>query len=183
MRHKKKLASHALMDQAILRGEMTRLSWAREWLVYPRSRGFFTKKRDIKDEQTGCILPWEFVRGKDVFRKNVALFVDPKTLGKSKKTKGTILIPEAITVLENFPQKGERLVCGRADEKTAIPLIVPADEWGLILPWMRRKIFRFSEQSVVPISRGYEGFFDPEDKHVVNACMQAGCLFWLALEE
>jgi hypothetical protein len=181
-RHKKKLASHLLADRAILEGSLTRLTWVREWLVYPKSRGIFQKKRDIIDGQTGCILPWEFVKGKDVFRKNVALFVDPKNLRKSRKTRGTTLIPESITILENFPQNGERLVCGKADEETAIPLIVPANEWGNIIEWRRRKIFRARGQAVVPISRGYEGFFGSEDRYVVNACFQTRCLFWVALE-
>jgi hypothetical protein len=177
-----RMASHSLVDLGVQQGSLKKLVWARQWLIYPSSNKTFTPKRDIKDAQTGRGLPWEFVRNMDILRPNIALFVDPSSFGKYKKTGAAIIFPVSIAIIEDFPQAGECYTRGKADEQTAIPRIVTPKQWKSLHSWRKRSLYRFSEQSVVPISRGYDGFFTPEDKYVVNACFSTICTFYVALE-
>ena len=148
----KTLASHALLDEGVMRGKVRHATYAREWLVYPMEYGKFKKGRDIVDSEIGSRIPWSAVKGLDICRPNIGLLVDPKDLDVFKKTGGIVVLPESVILLENFIQKSGN---GKADEATKIPLAVPKELWYKLSDGEKRWLHRVAGQGVRPLVRDH----------------------------
>lgn len=185
-----KLASHRLLDEAIMGGKIRYVCMAREILAYPVSHGVFQRERDIVDKITRTRVPLsdlERVLGADIdkiYEKGIGLFIDPEgfdTYGGGFP----VVIPKSVIILGNeetpFIQEANAYVAGKPDKKTGIPLMVPRKMRGALTSGEKRFFIRCAWESVRTLLR--YGDHNSGQRREVNAIERLSTISGVAFEE
>ncbi len=175
-----KLPANPLHDEYVARSDRWEklpcyyAAWARELLVHPEKGGKFKKGRDIVDSETGWTVPASYIPKEAFGTKGVGLFVDP---GNMQKEKGRVIVHPAgkIAVLAPFIQESRNP--GNVDEVARIPLALGTGS-DMDMAWF----WRINGVGVRPLVRGRNHLLLSFNGQDVNANLQPGCCFGVALE-
>jgi hypothetical protein len=163
-----KLPSNVLLDDILCNGNEWQKHrfpiWAREIVAYPNRFCTFEKGRDVKDLQTGWILPASYIPESAYGKQFVGLFIDPGTVSIEKGR--PVIHPVSVSVLSNFIQKSG--LGGKLDEASGIPINVSPDAWLRLAEPEKRWFTRIDGRGLRPIMRLVCG--DSFRQHVHAGC-------------